>query len=208
MTCTEFEILLVDYVDGAVTVDTRRAVEAHTDGCPGCREMLRDVFRAVSFLEAAEKVTPPPELITRIAAQIPRGPVKDEFHRNGLLRRMFSNWLQPVLQPRFAMSMAMTILSLAMVERCTGIRAQQIRPEDLNPAVVWNNLEEKAYRTWDRTVKYYENLRLVYEVETTLKEIREQQDAASASQSPAQRGSNEKDSNAGDRQPETGRRPK
>jgi anti-sigma-K factor RskA len=203
MTCTEFEVLLVDYVDGAVTVDERRAVEAHTDGCPACREMLRDVFQAVSFLEAAGKVTPPPELITRIAAQVPQGRVKDEFHRNGFLSRIFSKWLQPVLQPRFAMSMAMTILSLAMVERCTGIRTQQIQPEDLNPAVLWNGLEEKAYRTWDRTVKYYENLRLVYEVETALKEIREQQDAAPASQSPVQ-----KDSKAGDRQPETGRSPK
>jgi hypothetical protein len=208
MTCTEFEILLVDYVDGAVSVDERRAVEAHTDICPACREMLRDVFHAVSFLEAADKATPPPELITRIAAQIPQGRVKDEFHRSGFLSRIFSSWLQPVLQPRFAMSMAMTILSLAMVERCTGIRAQQIRPEELSPAVLWNNLEEKAYRTWDRTVKYYENLRLVYEVETALKEIREQQDAAPASQSHAQRGSRDNGSNTGDRQPETGSSPK
>jgi hypothetical protein len=165
--------------------------------------MLRDVFHAVSFLEAAEEVTPPPELITHIAAQAPRGRVRDEFHRHGLLSRIFSKWFQPVLQPRFAMSMAMTILSLAMVERCTGIRTQQITPHDLSPAVLWNNLEDKAYRTWDRTVKYYENLRLVYEVETALKEIREQQDAAPASQSPIQKGSN-----AGDRQPETGGSPK
>lgn len=208
MTCTEFEVLLVDYVDGAVTVEERRAVEAHTDVCPSCREMLRDVFHAVSFLETAKPVMPPPELITRIAAQAPRGRVTDEFHRKGLLSRAFSKWLQPVLQPRFAMSMAMTILSLAMVERCTGIRTQQIKPEDLNPAVLWNGLEEKAYRTWDRTVKYYENLRLVYEVETALREIREQQDAATAAQSPAQNGSNQKDSSAADRQQETGRRPK
>ena len=111
--------------------------------------------------------------------------------------------LQPVLQPRFAMSMAMTILSLAMVERCTGIHTQQISAADLNPAVLWNGLEEKAYRTWDRTVKYYENLRLVYEVETALREIREQQDTAPASQSPTQ-----KDSKTGDRQPETESSPK
>jgi putative zinc finger protein len=203
MTCTEFEVLLVDYVDGAVTIDERRAVEAHADNCAACREMLRDVFQAVSFLEAAEEVTPPPELITRIASQAPQGRVKDEFHRNGLLSRIFSKWFQPVLQPRFAMSMAMTILSLAMVERCTGIHTQQISAADLNPAVLWNGLEEKAYRTWDRTVKYYENLRLVYEVETALREIREQQDTAPASQSPAQ-----KDSKTGDRQPKTESSPK
>ena len=203
MTCTEFEVLLGDYVDGTVTIEQRRAVEGHTDECISCREMLREVFQAVSFLESAEEVTPPPELITHIAAQIPRGRTRSEFERHGFFSRLRANFIQPILQPRFAMSLGMTILSLAMVERCTGFRAQQIKPEDLNPTVLWNNLEDKAYRTWDRTVKYYENLRLVYEIETTLKEIRAQQDAAPALQSPAQ-----KDATAGSSQPETGGSPK
>jgi hypothetical protein len=53
---------------------------------------------------------------------------------------------------------------------------------------VWNNVEDKAYRSWDRTVKYYENLRLVYEIETRLQEIRDQQDAMPAPNAAAQSG--------------------
>lgn len=184
MTCTEFEVILSDYVDGNVTVEQRRAVERHADDCANCREMLRDVFYAVSFLEGVNEVSPPPELVTHIALQAPRGRIRNEFEHRGFFRRLFENWLQPVLQPRFQMSIAMTILSFAMVERCTGIRPQEIKAADLSPAVLWNNLEDKTIRTWDRTVKYYENLRLVYEVETRLNEFRDQQEAAQRAKTP------------------------
>ncbi|HXR77551.1 MAG TPA: zf-HC2 domain-containing protein [Bryobacteraceae bacterium] len=188
MNCAEFEILLSDYVDGTVSIDQRRAIEAHADSCPVCREFLRDVFQAVSFMDSAEKVAPPPELITRIVYHAPRGRVRDESEYRGFFSRTFTKWLQPVLQPRFAMGMAMTILSFAMLGRCTGVQVQQIRPADLSPGRVWNNVEDRAYRSWDRTVKYYENLRLVYEIETRLQEIRDQQDAMPAPKPAAQSG--------------------
>jgi anti-sigma-K factor RskA len=188
MTCAEFEVILSDYVDGTVSVEQRREVEAHADNCPGCRELLRDVLQAVAFLESAERPTPPAELITRLVYHAPKGRVRSELERQGWLRKLFSRWLQPALQPRMAMSMAMTILSFAMLGKCTGIRLQQITPADLNPVVLWNNLEDKSLRTWDRTVKYYENLRLVFEMETRLKEMREQRDEAPASKTPSQNG--------------------
>jgi hypothetical protein len=192
MTCAEFEVILSDYVDGNVTVEQRRAVESHADVCVGCRELLRDVFQAVSFIESVEDVAPPPELITRIALQAPRGRIREGGRSRGPLGRAFFNWLQPVLQPRFAMSLGMTILSFAMVGRCTGIRPQEIKSADLNPIVLWNNLEDKTFRTWDRTVKYYENLRLVYEVETRLNELRDQQEASQGVRTPATTGAGSK----------------
>lgn len=185
MTCAEFEIVLSDYVDGSVTVDQRRAIEAHADDCAACRELLRDVFHAVTFLERAEEVTPPAELITHLVYHAPKGRIHDEFERRGWWSRAVARWLQPVLQPRMVMSMAMTILSFAMLGKCTGVRIQEITAADLNPAVIWNNLEDKAFRTWDRTVKYYDNLRLVYEMETRLKEM---QDTAQGARTPSQNG--------------------
>jgi hypothetical protein len=188
MNCAEFEIVLSDYVDGTVSIEQRRAIEAHADGCPACRQFLREVFQAVSFMDSAEDVAPPPELITRIVYHAPQGRLRDEFEYRGFFSRAFAKWLQPVLQPRFAMGMAMTILSFAMLGRCTGIQVQQISAADLSPSKLWNNVEDRAYRSWDRTVKYYENLRLVYEIETRLKEIRDQQDAMPAPRPPAQSG--------------------
>ncbi|HEX6545546.1 MAG TPA: hypothetical protein VF023_04505, partial [Bryobacteraceae bacterium] len=127
-------------------------------------------------------------LITRLVYHAPKGRVRGELERQSWLGKLVSRWLQPALQPRMAMSMAMTILSFAMLGKCTGVRLQQITPADLNPVVLWNNLEDKSLRTWDRTVKYYENLRLVFEMETRLKEMREQQDEAPAGKTPSQNG--------------------
>ncbi len=50
-------------------------------------------------------------------------------------------------------------------------------------------MEDKAVRMKDRMLKYYENLRVVYEVEARLRDLQRQQDdnerAAAAKNSPA-----------------------
>ena len=75
------------------------------------------------------------------------------------------------------MGMAMTILSFAMLERCTGIRVQRIAPADLNPVNILSDLENRSVRLKDRAVKYYENIRFVYDIEVRLREMEEQQAA-------------------------------
>jgi Putative zinc-finger len=190
--CAQFEVLLADYLDGTLPESERTQVEQHAAGCEHCRELMADVRGAVQFLSKSEEIVPPPELITRIAYHAPAGRIRQPFERQGLVSRMISEWLRPVLQPRLAMGMAMTILSIAMLERCTGVKMQHIQPEDLNPVRVWGDAEDKAVRLKDRAVKYYENLRWVYEIEVRLRELREQQDSAPPEnvQPPNKTGSN------------------
>lgn len=178
MNCSEFETLLADYVDGAVTAGQRTALEQHAAACVDCAAFMSDVTGAVRFLGRANDITPPPELITRIAYQAPMGRLRDPLDRPGILNRFALKWLQPLLQPRLAMGMAMTILSFAMLEKCTGIQVQHIQPADLNPVRVWDGVEDRAIRTKDRAVKYYENIRLVYEIQSRLKEMEAQQEAS------------------------------
>lgn len=176
MTCAEFEILLADYIDDTLGSSERAALEQHATSCAGCGEFFEDAKGAAALLQRAQEVTVPPDLVTRIAFQAPRGRTREPLERPGLLSRFAGRWLQPILQPRLVMGMAMTILSFAMLERCTGVRVQHIQPADLNPVRIWGNVEDKALRTKDRVVKYYENLRWVYEIETRLKTLQEQQD--------------------------------
>ncbi|MBV9760730.1 MAG: zf-HC2 domain-containing protein [Acidobacteriaceae bacterium] len=179
MNCSEFETLLADYVDGALSSGARAALEQHASACADCAAFMTDVTGAVSFLAGAAEIAPPPELITRIAYQAPMGRLRDPLDRPGFLNRIARKWLQPMLQPRLAMGMAMTILSFAMLEKCTGIQVQHIQPADLNPVRVWDGVEDRAMRTKDRAVKYYENIRLVYEIQSRLKEMEAQQEASS-----------------------------
>ncbi len=180
MNCADFEILLADYLDGTLSPAESAAIDEHASSCAGCRQLLEDVASAVALLKRADEVTPPAELITRIAFQAPMGRTREPFERQGILSKLVNKWVQPVLQPRLVMGMAMTILSFAMLERCTGVRVQRIQAADLNPIRIWGGVEDETLRVRDRAVKYYENLRWVYEIETRLRALEEQEDAATA----------------------------
>lgn len=177
MNCGELEVLLAGYLDDALSPEERAAIERHTSSCVSCRALLEDASAALSFLKRADDIVPPPELITRIAYAAPIGRIRMPFERQSLWSKFASKWLQPILQPRLAMGMAMTILSFAMLERCTGVRVEHIQAADLNPVRIWGATEDRAFRLKDRAVKYYENLRWVYEIETRLRTLQEQQEA-------------------------------
>ncbi len=189
MNCAEFEISLADYLDNTLPTTERAALQQHMLTCTGCREFFHDASSAFDFLKRADEIPVPPELVTRIAYVAPTGRIRDSFERQGFFKGLIGRWLQPVLQPRLVMGMAMTILSFAMLERCTGVRVQQIGAADLNPVRIWGGVEDKTVRVKDRAVKYYENLRWVYEIEVRLRSL---QDAPELVPEPAGRPSDGK----------------
>ncbi len=82
------------------------------------------------------------------------------------------------------MGMGVAALSFFMLR--PGVR--QLTPSDLDPVKVWTAAENRASRVWERGVKSYENLRLVYEIETRLSQWREE--------APAQTAGGDQDPNA------------
>lgn len=186
MTCAQFEISYPDYLDGTLSAAEQVELEQHLASCAGCQAMADEISSAMTILRQTEDVEVPADLITRIAYQAPQGRVRDPLEPRGFFSKWTSKWLQPILQPRLVMGMAMTVLSFAMLERCTGMKVQHIQPADLSPIRVWDGVENKALRTRDRAIKYYENLRWVYEIEFRLRTMQEQQAAESeAEQKPA-----------------------
>ena len=184
MNCADIEILICDYVDGTLPADRKAELERHLAQCQACAGLARDSAAAVAFMERAAEVEPPPELITRILFDAPwsKGKAKPKGVR-GWLRGILS----PVLQPKIVMGVAMTILSLSILAQFVA-PVRQLRPSDLEPAKVWAALDDRAHRAWARTVKYYDNLKVVYQIQTMLREWQQQQDEeqqpASAEQTP------------------------
>jgi hypothetical protein len=184
MTCEKFEVLFCDYLDGALDAAGRESIESHLNSCAACTEFAKDVKGSLAFLESVPEVDAPPELITRILFHTPDtrpGKSSGGFWSMGWL----TGWLGPVLQPKLAMGMAMTILSFSLIGRMAGLPQRQLTAEDLNPVRVWTSVELKVGRTWDRAVKYYENLRLVYEIQSRLREWSEQEELARRNESEA-----------------------
>jgi len=178
MNCAELEELICDYVDGTLTALRQAEVERHLEACPACAEVTRDSAAAVAFMERAASVEPPPQLITRILFDAPwtrKAPAKS--------RGWLSKLIAPILQPRFAMGMAMTILSFSILSRFVPMR--QLKAADLRPAEVWASLDDRAHRISARSVKYYENLKVVYQIQTLLRDWQQQaedQKAAASSE--------------------------
>jgi anti-sigma factor RsiW len=182
MNCADLEILICDYADGTLGAAEMAEVEAHLAECPGCAEMAEESAAAMKFMERAAAVEPPPQLVTRILFD---APWRKQASPAGA-RRWLDKLLGPVLQPRFVMGMAMTVLSFSVLFTSTKL---SISRQDLEPGKVWASLEDRASRTWARTVKYYDNLKVVYQIQTMLHEWQQEdeeqqrpQKAAPASQ--------------------------
>src|SRR6185369_17762450 len=131
-------------LDGTLAAAERAEVERHLSGCAACAEMARDAAAAVAFMERAADVEPPPELITRILFDAPwssKAPVKVRGPFSYL-----SKLISPILQPRFAMGMAMTILSFSILSRFVPM--QQLKATDLRPSEVCASLDDRAHRAY------------------------------------------------------------
>jgi hypothetical protein len=168
MKCEDAELLICDYA--TLSSADRFELERHLADCPACAELARDSAAALTFIERAATVEPPPELITKILFEAPWAAGKTKAKAG---RGWMAKLLGPLLQPRFAMGMAMTILSISMLARFIGV-PRELRPADFEPAKIWAGMEDRAVRTWARTVKFYDNLKFVYQIQTTLRQWQQQ----------------------------------
>jgi hypothetical protein len=170
LTCAEVEAVVCEYVDGELDGSRRVALEHHLAQCPACQVLVDEQRGLLSFLEGVPEVEPPAQLITRLIQDSPLHRQGAEQRKRGRVRRFLAPLLDPILQPRFAMGMAMTILSFSMLGKFAA-PVKQLKPSDLDPVKVWVSIEDKAHRTWDRGVKYYENLKTVWEIQTGLADL-------------------------------------
>jgi anti-sigma factor RsiW len=174
MNCAEFEILLADYIDGTLAPAQISAFNSHRESCAACALLAADAGSGVAFMERAAAVEPPPELIGRILHATGSG---WELRKRGPgLRGWINRAFAPVLQPRFVMGALLTLMSLTMLTR--GLPARPMTAADLDPVRIWSALDARTHRIWDRAVKTYESMRLVYEVRSQLNEWSEQQKEA------------------------------
>jgi len=174
MTCAELEILLCDYVDGTLRAEEKTALESHLSGCPACKQLAEDIVGVTAFFERVPQAEPPAELLTRILHHAPMGAAIAERLPSdpspSWAKRIFGGFFQGWLQPRYVMGMAMTILSFSMLARFAHIEPRQLRPSDLDPVKVWQGIDDHSHRVYDRAMKYYDNLKLVIEIQSRLKE--------------------------------------
>jgi hypothetical protein len=73
-----------------------------------------------------------------------------------------------VRQPRFAMSFGMIFFSFSMVLSLAGVKPADLARIDLRPAAVRHAYNDAQIKV----VKYYDNIRFVYEIESKVRELK------------------------------------
>jgi predicted anti-sigma-YlaC factor YlaD len=177
--CAEFEVLLADSMDGVLDAPgreaDREAFARHLESCEACAAMAKEVRSAVAFMELAAEPEPPRELAGKILQATNSGwelNLRGKGIR-GWINRMFA----PVLRPRFVMGAMLTVMSLTMLTRCAAGPKSTMTAADLDPTRLWSQLDSRGHRVWDRAVKGYESMRLVYEIRTQISDWNKQQAA-------------------------------
>src|SRR5579863_9312812 len=195
MQCHEFDGLLSDALDGVLTGSQLDAFQAHARSCSACGPLFAEVEAGHNWLKDLTEAEPPVSLVTNILAsttgvdtQRLRVNVSAPQPRVSWIKRAqawASDALQPiwgtVRQPRFAMSFGMAFFSLSVALSVLGVKPADLRSISLRPAAI----RHTYYNTQARVVRYYENIRLVYEVESRVRELK--RNVAPAAAAPAKK---------------------
>jgi Putative zinc-finger len=80
---------------------------------------------------------------------------------------------QTMLQPRLAMTAAMAFFSIALTMNLTGVHLSGLRASDLKPSSIMRS----CYETKARVVRYSDNLRVVYELESRVRDLQRSSDS-------------------------------
>lgn len=178
MTHLELENLVSDYLDGRLAADRRGAVEEHLAACVACQELVTGVRQAVELCRSAEDLEPVPWLVSRIL-------IATTGERKPTLREQVATFLRPVLQPRSVYMFAVAVFSLSFMINAAGINLRNLTMHDLNPRNWVYQAKRNGYLLYGRAEKYCYDLRVVYEIESRLRQLRAQPDETQPAPKPA-----------------------
>jgi hypothetical protein len=176
MDCTRFEALLSDALDNTLSEPVLAEFRAHAAACADCGPMLAAAQTGMHWLKVLPEVEPPRNLVRNILIATSGAEAAPARQRAVSPWRVWMRPLAPVFsavsQPRFALSLGMAFFSITVLLNAAGLHLSGLRAADLRPSAIQENLTRTYNETTARAVKYYENIRLVYEIESRVREIR------------------------------------
>jgi uncharacterized iron-regulated membrane protein len=163
-TCDQIEARLSDYLEGVLEGQDRMAFEAHVGSCTECAPLLASVRSLVSELRSMEEVEAPPRLVSTILGQTlgPREKVTGW--------QVFRNFIRGLATPKFAYGTASVMATFIILLSASGISLRKPKLTDLRPATVVRNVDRQAHLAYARGVKYVSDLRVVYEIQSRLRQ--------------------------------------
>ena len=189
--CAEFEALLSDALDtdfrdnegrlsSARKDNIKESFEAHRRVCSICGPLFADVQAGQQWLRSLEPVEPPVHLVHNILAAtsgvVSTRPLTAADGRTTpfgeRLRERWDSFFTPlaafVRQPRFVMSFGMIFFSFSLGLSAFGVKPADVAKVDLRPSALRHAYNDAQIKV----VKYYDNIRFVYEIESKVRELK------------------------------------
>ena len=180
--CPSCATMLADAQRGAAWMEMLKAPRPEPPTA-----LLERIIAQTSGLAAAQAATAskPPIILgstdrLRTQSHIPGRPtlvpaqVQPVFAANVLpfrvrIKHGFRSLGHTMLQPRLAMTAAMAFFSIALTLNLTGVRLNDLRASDFKPS----SIIRTASQAKTRVVQYTDNLRVVYELESRVRDLQQ-----------------------------------
>ena len=181
--CGHWETLLADALDGLLRPEDEATFTSHMATCPACTAMFEEARRGREWLEFLSTEPEIPEgLLDKILAATGPGQVAGYglVTGDGNVLPMPPAWQRPgfmgrvrrFAEPRLLMTAAMAFFSIALTLNLTGVRLSDLRVSNLRPSAVRSFMQRRLTMASTPIIRYYDHLRVVYEVESRMRELR------------------------------------
>jgi hypothetical protein len=193
--CGQWETLLTDALDGLLRPEDEATFTSHMAICPACTALFEEARRGREWLEFLSVEPEIPEgLLDKILAATGPGQVAGYGLVTGdstaalpmapvwAQKPGFMGRIRRFAEPRLMMTAAMAFFSLALTLNLTGIRLSELRLSDLRPSALRSLVERRLTVASTPIIRYYDHLRVVYEVQSRMRELRRTQGENSENQ--------------------------
>ncbi len=182
--CEEWELLLADALDSLLPDREAAAFAAHSAACPSCSDLLAHTRQGrewLGYLHTEPEI--PSGLVTSIldrtvgAGSIPVPLAVSAGQGTGAVAAAVP-WRRNFHEMRLLMTVAMAFFSIAVTLNLAGVRFNRMRLADLRPSTIGSALSRQFYGAQGQIVKFYDNLRFVYQLESRMRELRRDVDTS------------------------------
>lgn len=163
-TCDLIEARLSDYLEGLLSGPERAEFEAHAKACADCAPLVASVRSLVGEMHAMEVLETPPRLVYSIL-DATLGPRETVTGWQGFL-----NAIRGLATLKFAYGAASVMATLIIVLGASGFSLRKPKLADLRPAAIYQSADRGVHLARARCVKYVSDLRVVYEIQSRLRQ--------------------------------------
>jgi Putative zinc-finger len=163
-TCEQTEAQLSDYLDGLLQPSELAALQAHAKSCDRCAPLLSAVSQLVGSMHGLEELETPPRLVYNILDKT-LGPRDAVVAAPG-----FFGWLRTLGMPRLAYGALSVSATFLMIASVSGFSWKHPKLADLQPTNIARNADRQAHLVFARGTKFVSDLRVVYEIQTRLRQ--------------------------------------